>query len=81
MGLYSGVFLTILLTVMNMESNIKSGAIPDISLFVITYLMTTTLAYMCYGKTEQCLAYIACFIYNVVRSYYWAKGSKYMKDP
>eukprot|EP00347_Sterkiella_histriomuscorum_P002912 403366314 len=41
--------------------------------------LTATLSYMCYCKLEQFIVYIGCWIYIIIRTYYWAKENPLIK--
>eukprot|EP00347_Sterkiella_histriomuscorum_P002987 403366034 len=80
LGLYCGLIQTIIITILNLEVAIYMQQVPSIATFTMSIFLIATLSYMCYCKLEQFIVYVACWVYIIIRSYFWARGHPLFKE-
>eukprot|EP00347_Sterkiella_histriomuscorum_P007464 403348815 len=80
LGLYCGLIQTIIITILNLEVAIYMKQVPSIATFTMSIFLIATLSYMSYCKLEQFIVYVACWVYIIIRSYFWARGHPLFKD-
>eukprot|EP00347_Sterkiella_histriomuscorum_P018473 403345385 len=80
LGLYCGLIQTIIITILNLEVAIYMKQVPSIATFTMSIFLIATLSYMSYCKLEQFIVYVACWVYIIIRSYFWARDHPLFKE-